>query len=105
MPEARSTTRKSPGRPRGSTSRARTKSADNDTRKDEDEKLDEENGETTTAEAEPASEDLSDVTFSRVEEPIRTMDGPILTPSSEMPAEPPPAPEPEPVRPAPVPER
>jgi transcription termination factor Rho len=105
MPEARSTTRKSSGRPRGSTSRARSKNTDAETRKDDEEKLEEENGETTTSETEPAPEDLSDVTFSRVAEPIRTMDGPILTPSSEMPAEPPPAPEPEPVRPAPVPER
>jgi transcription termination factor Rho len=101
MPEARSTTRR-PGRPKGSTNRARSKAAEPESRK-----LEEEIEETAAAEPEApvVDEDLSDVTFSRSDEPIRTMDGPILTPSSEMTAEPPPAAEPEPVRPAPIPER
>ncbi len=95
MPETRSTSRKSPGRPRSSTTRSRTKPTGSETASKNDPietEIDELPQNDVVQEA-AIEEDLSDVTFSRSDEPIRTMDGPILTPSSEMVPDPAPAPD------------
>jgi transcription termination factor Rho len=110
MPESRSTTRKSPGRPRATPTRTR-KTTKPEAETPDPEELLEKEVEATAEEpatppvspAPPAEEDLSDVTFRRDDGPIRTVDGPILTPSSEIAPEPPPAPQP-PAEPRPAPE-
>jgi transcription termination factor Rho len=107
MPESRSTTRKSPGRPRATPTRTR-KTTKPEAETPDPEELLEKEVEATSEEpapppAPPAEEDLSDVTFRRDDRPIRTVDGPLLTPSSEIAPEPPPAPQP-PAEPRPAPE-
>ena len=101
MPESRSTTRKSPGRPRSTTTRIR-KTAKPEAETPEPEEVLEKEVEAGpsrgscgagSAPAPTAEEDLSDVTFRRDDGPIRTQDGPFLTPSAEMAPAPTPPPE------------
>jgi transcription termination factor Rho len=98
MPESR-TTKRSPGRPKGSKNRPKAappediQLPENDTEPELNDELDDDI-ETLVS----RDDDLSDVTFSRNETSGRNEQSarsePILTPSSEMKPEPPPAPEP-----------
>ncbi|MBL8822423.1 MAG: transcription termination factor Rho [Planctomycetia bacterium] len=84
MPESRTSAKRSPGRPKGSKNRSRSSTKELELQEDIEKEEEESAG---------SNEDLSDVTFSRGDEPIRTQDGPILTPSSELTSEPAPTPE------------
>lgn len=103
----RTTTKRSPGRPKGSKNRPKSASTETEVLLENGSDLENDDSSfestldepiRTSASRESTSDDLSDVTFSRVEipgpAPVRPSDGPIMTPSSELKPEPVAPPEP-----------
>ncbi len=103
----RTTTKRSPGRPKGSKNRPKSSSTEQEVLLENGSDLENDDSSLestldepirTSTPRESTSDDLSDVTFSRVEipgpAPVRPSDGPIMTPSSEMKPEPVAPPEP-----------